>query len=258
MVDRCRNLFIRDAIVRTVPQATFAECPKCGAKVRQEKLRRHVNAVHGEGPRPAKKPVPEARAPTVRFPWTIVGVMAVAAAIVLAGLWFATRPPAGGGPTTEGSVAVIETNYGTFKVQLDRGRAPNTVNHFVGFVQAGGYNRNSFHRVAANFVIQGGAIAEAGNVAWENTGLRNVAHSVAMARSGSANNISDRDTATSQFFINLQDNPSLDDYNWPYVVFGRVIEGHSVVDAIGAIPSNPPGDGQPTTSVTIDRIYMES
>lgn len=241
-----------------MPQATFAECPECGAKVRKEKLRRHVNAVHREGPK-APKPVAEVpRGPTVRFPWAMFAVLAVVAVIVIAGFWLATRPPAGGGLTSGNRVAVMETSYGTIKIQLDTGRAPRTAGNFISLVQAGKYDGNSFHRVAANFVIQGGAVTGAANVAWENTGLKNVRYSIAMARSGDADNASYKDTATSQFFINLGDNANLDDYRFAYVVFGRVIEGQSVVDAIGSIPSTPPGDGQPNTPVTINRVYMES
>ena len=240
-----------------MPQATLVECPKCGAKVRREKLRRHINAVHSGAPRPVKEPAPEPAAPTVRFPWKVVGILAVAAVIILAGYWVVTRAPTGGGTTNGSKVAVFETTFGTIKVQLDTGRASRTAGHFIGFVDGGDYDGTTFHRVAANFVIQGGAISGASSVAWENTGLKNVRYSIAMARSGDANDVGSKDTATSQFFINLKDNPSLDNYAYPYVVFGRVIEGQDVVDAIGALSTNPPGDGQPTTTVTINRAYMQ-
>jgi peptidyl-prolyl cis-trans isomerase A (cyclophilin A) len=77
-----------------------------------------------------------------------------------------------------------------------------------------------------------------------------------MARSGDANDAGSKDTATSQFFINLKDNPSLDQVTYPYVVFGHVTEGKSVVDTIGAIPSNPAGDGEPTSPVSILRVTI--
>jgi len=160
--------------------------------------------------------------------------------------------------SAETPVAIFETNRGAFQIELDLARAPRTAGEFVKRVTGGGYNGNSFHRVAANFVIQGGAIRAAGRVDWEKTGLKNARYSIAMARSGSANDLASKDTATSQFFINLRDNASLDRYTFPYVVFGRVIEGQSVVDAIGAL--HPPGDsdydGPPTSDVKIARATM--
>jgi cyclophilin family peptidyl-prolyl cis-trans isomerase len=83
---------------------------------------------------------------------------------------------------------------------------------------------------------------------------KNTKYSIAMARSGDANNVSYSGTATSQFFINLKDNPDLDDYSYPYVVFGRVIEGFSVVDAIAALPTDTngwPDDPPVITSIVI-------
>ena len=237
----------------------MAECPKCGAKVKKDNLRRHISGVHGPGAQAPKaaRSAPSRPASTVAFPWQIMVVMAVVAAVVIGGYWYMAQQS---GPSPDGNgtgtVAVIETNYGTIKITLDTGRAPRTAGNFISLANAGKYNGNSFHRVAANFVIQGGAVAGAANVAWENTGLRNVAYSVAMARSGDANDAGSKDTATSQFFINLQDNPNLDAYTYPYVVFGHVTEGRSVVDTIGAIPSNPAGDGQPTSPVSIIRVTI--
>lgn len=249
----------------------MAACPKCGAKVRKEKLRRHLSTVHGGAPRAAKGPraadAKGSRPSTVKFPLKAVVALAVVAALVLVGYWYLTQPgsgPSGSNPSA-GSVAVIETNYGTIKIALDKTRAPRTAGNFIALANAGKYNGNSFHRVAANFVIQGGAVSGAANVAWESTGLKNVAYSIAMARSGSANDSASKDTATSQFFINLKDNPSLDTYDpatrvgftYAYVVFGHVTEGQSVVQTIGALPTNPAGDGQPTSPVTILRVTIQ-
>ena len=156
-------------------------------------------------------------------------------------------------------IAVVETNHGTFKLELDLARAPRTAGEFVARASTGAYDRNSFHRVAANFVIQGGAVRGAEHVPWEGTGLKNTRYSIAMARSGSANDAMSKDTATSQFFINLRDNALLDRFTYPYVVFGRVIEGQSVVDVIGELhPGNPDYDGPPATIATIVRVSIQA
>jgi len=259
-----RKLFPYGGIDRDVPQATFGVCPECGAKVRKEKLRRHISGVHGAGPKPPKKEVAEPSLPTVRFPWKMFAALGVVALVVLSGYWALTHLPAGGGTTPGTRVAVMETNYGTIKIRIETGPAPVTGGHFIDLVTAGSYDGNSFHRVAVindvGFVIQGGALSGAGGVNWENTRLTNVKYSIAMARSGDANDQAYKDTGTSQFFINLKDNPSLDAYAYPYVVFGRVIEGQSVVDAIGRLyPSGQSNyDGQPISPVSIIRVYMES
>ena len=227
----------------------MAECPKCGAKVRKERLRRHVNTVHGEGAKVAKVAGGSARtaakAASVTFPWQLLVVLGIASAIVGAGYWASTQQPATPpGPSVE-QIAVLEVTYGSnsgvIKIHLDTVRAAGTAGNFIRLVKAGDYDGTPFHRVAANFVIQGGAVSGADSVTWENTGLKNVDLSVAMARSGDANDANYKDTATSQFFISLKDNPSLDNYAYPYVVFGHVVEGESVVRAIGALyPSGNP------------------
>lgn len=228
-----------------------------------------MSNVHGKG-KPARKKEPKAKEGTpdakVAFPWRAFAALAISGLVVVAAYWFLSRAPEGTGPPPAGGlpVAVIETNYGTIRVELDTVNAPVTAGNFISLAKAGRYNGNAFHRVAADFVIQGGAVSGAGNVPWEDTGLRNVAYSIAMARSGSANDTGSKDTATSQFFINLKGNPNLDAYDpgtrlgvtYPYVVFGIVIAGQGVVDTIGAIPSNPPGDGQPTSPVTITSVTI--
>lgn len=253
-----------------VPQATMATCPKCGAKVRKERLRRHVSTVHVEGTRAPKVATGSARAAaraaTVTFPWQLIAVIGVVSAVVGAGYWALAQqpssPPNPPGPSVS-RIAVLEVTYGSFsgviKIHLDE-RAPGTAANFIQLVENGDYDGNSFHRVAASFVIQGGAVSGAASVAWESTGLLNEYLSVAMARSGDANEASSKDTATSQFFINLNNNPSLDNFAWPYVVFGHVVSGESLVRGIGGLfPSGEPSyDGPPTQTVTITRAYMES
>lgn len=150
--------------------------------------------------------------------------------------------------TTDGGPArvVMETNMGTMVIELDEEAAPITTANFLAYVDAGFYDgadgagATLFHRVVAGFVIQGGGftedliqkptmppiVNESGN------GLTNVRGSIAMART------MDPDSATSQFYFNLVDNLALD--NPPgYAVFGQLVEGLDVMDAIGAVAVDP-------------------
>ena len=131
----------------------------------------------------------------------------------------------------------IVTSSGTFILELDRNRAPVTVENFLSYVKEGFYKDTIFHRVIEGFVIQAGGytkdfeeketkpeiINESGN------GLKNQRMSIGMAR----NNLPH--TGSSQFYINLVNNYSLDPVptRWGYAVFGDVIDGIDVVDAIG-------------------------
>jgi cyclophilin family peptidyl-prolyl cis-trans isomerase len=139
-------------------------------------------------------------------------------------------------------VALI-TSAGAIVVALDPNAAPNTVKNFLGYVQRGFYANSLFHRVVPNFVIQGGGfmsglipLAGLGDpIAIEsNNGLTNVRGAMAMART------SDPNSATSQFYFNLVDNPSLDyviDLNPGYTAFGNIVQGLDVMDAIAAVPT---------------------
>lgn len=144
----------------------------------------------------------------------------------------------------------IVTNQGTFVVELDPGTAPVTVANFTAYVAANFYSSTIFHRVVTGELIQGGAYlagpkAKVPNLApivlESNNGLKNVRGTIAMAR------IADQpDSATSEFFINTQDNPAFDrqnDQNPGYAVFGTVVSGIDVVDKINAVA---------TRSVTLD------
>ena len=131
----------------------------------------------------------------------------------------------------------IVTTSGSFTLELDRNRAPISVENFLGYVEEGFYTDTIFHRVIEGFVIQSGGyttefemketkpeiVNESGN------GLSNRRMTVGMARS------SEPHTASSQFYINLVDNVSLDPMptRWGYAVFGEVISGFEVVAAIG-------------------------
>ena len=131
----------------------------------------------------------------------------------------------------------IVTTSGSFTLELDRNRAPISVENFLGYVEEGFYIDTIFHRVIEGFVIQSGGyttefemketkpeiVNESGN------GLSNSRMTVGMARSNEPH------TASSQFYINLADNVSLDPLptRWGYAVFGEVISGFEVVAAIG-------------------------
>ncbi|MBL4606508.1 MAG: peptidylprolyl isomerase [Pseudomonadales bacterium] len=135
-------------------------------------------------------------------------------------------------------VVVLETTEGKIKLVLFQDKAPISVKNFLDYAESGHYDGTIFHRVIAGFMIQGGVFSQA----WQkkpvkapikneaNNGLRNKPGTVAMARTGVV------DSATSQFFINLMGNSSLD-YRGPqgfgYAVFGEVLEGMDVVSSIG-------------------------
>jgi peptidyl-prolyl cis-trans isomerase A (cyclophilin A) len=141
------------------------------------------------------------------------------------------------------SVAVlIETTMGNMKVELYPDKAPKTVENFLVYVNEGFYTDTIFHRVIPGFMIQGGDLTATMQekptrppIPLESrNGLKNVRGAVAMART------SDPNSGTSQFFINIKDNPELD-YPKPdghgYAVFGKVIEGMRVADKIVAAPT---------------------
>lgn len=144
----------------------------------------------------------------------------------------------------------METTLGTIKLELDGRQAPITVAHILKLVESGFYDGTVFHRVIPGFMAQGGGYTpnlkrketddtipnESGN------GMTNVRGTIAMARTG------DPHSANSQFFINVADNSRLDPgkapYNgrWGYTVFGTVIEGMDVVDAIVNSKTGPGGE----------------
>ncbi len=140
----------------------------------------------------------------------------------------------------------IETNLGNIVLELYEKKAPLTVKNFLEYVNDKHYDGTIFHRVMKTFMIQGGGFTE--NLEQKNTrkpikneatnGLTNERGSIAMARTGVV------DSATSQFFINVVDNPSLDNrgdsaYDYGYCVFGKVIEGLDIVDAIRKVRVQP-------------------
>lgn len=142
----------------------------------------------------------------------------------------------------------LHTNLGDITIQLDAAKAPNTVKNFLEYVKNGSYDNTIFHRVIPNFMIQGGGfepgmkqkptLAPIQNEAAN--GLKNDKYTVAMARTG------DPHSATAQFFINTKDNDFLNytasnPQGFGYCVFGKVIEGMDVVDAIGKVKTSNSG-----------------
>ena len=134
------------------------------------------------------------------------------------------------------------TNKGVFDVELNEAAAPKTCENFLQYVRSGFYNGTIFHRVISGFMIQGGGFepglqqketkAPIENEA--NNSLKNDKYTIAMARTN------DPHSATSQFFINVADNDFLNHTSptprgWGYAVFGKVVAGTDVVDAIAAV-----------------------
>lgn len=158
----------------------------------------------------------------------------------------ASNPPASGASsatqTERPPMINLHTSLGLITVELDSQRAPDTAANFVQYVKDGFYNGTLFHRVIPNFMIQGGGME--GNMSQKPTRapirneadnqLKNVKGSIAMART------SDPHSASSQFFINLKDNDFLDyrasnNQGWGYCVFGKVVKGMEVVEAIAKV-----------------------
>ena len=137
---------------------------------------------------------------------------------------------------------LLKTNYGDIKLELDYDKAPETAKNFEQYVRDGFYDGLIFHRVISNFMIQGGGYTPAleykpapENVRNESfNGVRNSRGTIAMARRA------DPDSANSQFFINVQNNSNLDARggNAGYTVFGRVISGMDVVEAIELVDTH--------------------
>lgn len=163
-------------------------------------------------------------------------------------------------PAAEGSPRVrVVTTAGTFVIELDRSRAPLTVEAFLKYVNQGFYSGVIFHRVVAGFIAQAGGYAadmtqkpvteavvnESGN------GLSNLRGTVGFARSNEPH------SGTSQFYVNLADNIDLNPRptRWGYAVFGKVVEGMEVVDDIGHRPTA--GGGTFDRNVPVEPIVIE-
>ena len=157
----------------------------------------------------------------------------------------------------------MKTSAGTLRIELDDAKAPASVANFLAYVAQGHYDGTVFHRVIKGFMLQGGGfepgmkqkptLAAIANEA--NNGVKNKKYSLAMARTN------DPHSATAQFFINTVDNGFLDfraenAQGWGYAVFGRVVSGTEVVDAIEKMATGRKGshDDVPVNDVVIERV----
>ncbi|MFF8593987.1 peptidylprolyl isomerase [Streptomyces sp. NPDC015220] len=159
----------------------------------------------------------------------------------------------------------LATNHGDIVLRLNAEKAPQTVENFVQYVRDGFYDGTIFHRVIDDFMVQGGGLEpgmkkKSTRAAIRNeadNGLKNRKYSVAMART------MDPHSATAQFFINVADNGFLDhtaqtSTGWGYTVFGEVIEGTEVVDAIKSVATGSRAGHQdvPKDDVVIERAEI--
>jgi cyclophilin family peptidyl-prolyl cis-trans isomerase len=176
----------------------------------------------------------------------------------------AAQEKKGGNPMVE-----VKTNLGKFTIELYKKEAPITVENFLNYVDKKYYDGTIFHRVIPEFVIQGGGFtpemmkkATAPPIENEATnGLKNLKYTLSMARTTVVN------SATSQFFVNLKDNPPLDHKStavneFGYAVFGKVIEGTEVIDKIAAVKTTTKGSYanvpvKPIVMKTVRRIDIE-
>ena len=173
-----------------------------------------------------------------------------------------TAPAAGQPPNPR---VLIETSQGNVVVELFPGNAPQSVGNFLNYAQSGFYDGLIFHRVIPGFMVQGGGMTpdmaeKPKNAPIQNeadNGLKNLRGTLAMART------MDPHSASSQFFINVADNAFLNHRGksvegWGYAVFGQVVDGMDVVDAIVAVPRGRTGphDDVPKTPVLMQRVSV--
>src|SRR5690349_14925375 len=159
----------------------------------------------------------------------------------------------------------VTTNFGAFVIEMQRDRAPLTVDNFLFYVRSGYYSNTLFHRVISNFVIQGGGVGpdykakpvnkpipnEAGN------GLKNLRGTVGLARASGPH------SGDCQFYVNVADNADLDPLptRWGYAVFGKITEGMEVIDRISISPTGAMGpfkQDAPLEAVVIQKAELIS
>lgn len=176
--------------------------------------------------------------------------------------------PATAADAAEPVKAIISTTMGDIAIEVYPDRTPKTVENFLQYVNSGFYEGTVFHRVIENFMVQGGGLTadlrekprNAPSVANEGKScIGNARGTVAMARTA------DPHSASSQFFINVVDNPRLDysasqgPVNWGYCAFGKVTSGMDVVDRIRAVKTGakPPFTADvPLETITIEKITL--
>jgi len=185
----------------------------------------------------------------------------------LAGLLFTWQLLGGACYAAEQTTQVrVTTSLGPFVIEVFNDRAPITSANFLRYVREGFYSNTLFHRVVANFVIQGGGhdattqqlkpthdnvFNESGN------GLQNKRGMVGMARGGSPH------SGNAQFYVNLVDNPDLDPVptRWGYAVFGHIVQGMDTIDRIGETPTGAAGQfksDSPLKPVIIEKVEIIS
>lgn len=162
-------------------------------------------------------------------------------------------------------VVTFETTMGPIVIELFEEDAPITTKNFLDYANSGFYDGTLFHRVIPGFVIQGGGLEpgmqdKSGNPPIENeanNGQKNLKWSLSMARTNDPN------SATSQFFINLENNPNLDHTSetpqgWGYAVFGTVIDGFETVEAIASVSTGSAGHHQdvPLEDITVQKTRV--
>jgi peptidyl-prolyl cis-trans isomerase A (cyclophilin A) len=202
-------------------------------------------------------------------PWTrIAAFLGVLLCLALLSAALRADPPATppSAPSSSPTQVKVTTSMGEFVIEVRADRAPITAANFLRYVREGFYTNTLFHRVIANFVIQGGGhdattlklkpthdnvFNESGN------GLQNKRGAVGLARGDPPH------SGNAQFFVDLVDNPDLDPVptRWGYTVFGRVVQGMDVVDRIGETPTGATGPWKadaPIKPVVIEKIEIIS
>lgn len=162
----------------------------------------------------------------------------------------------------EALLVILHTNFGDIKLELNKEKAPITVENFVSYVNDGHYNGTVFHRVIDGFMVQGGGFdADMQQKSTKdpikneaNNGLKNDVGTVAMART------QDPHSASAQFFINVKNNDFLNfsaetTQGWGYAVFGKVVDGMDVVEKIKAVKTGNKGFHQ---DVPLDPVIIET
>lgn len=156
----------------------------------------------------------------------------------------------------------LHTNKGLIRIELDTENAPISAENFLGYVRRGHYDGTIFHRVIKGFMVQGGGFdaemkqkpTEATIQNEANNGLKNMKYTLAMARTNAPH------SASAQFFINTVDNDFLNFKSetasgWGYAVFGRVVEGQEVVDAMEKVKTGRSGfhDDVPVEALVVEK-----